>query len=484
MSNDIDIFVPDAPNQYFFGKFQHAQTIAATSADIPNGKSALDIIKEALIQLGTIPTPTITSTVGSIGYNAASTSTDMVLTGTCENVNASQGVTLTHVYQKSTVETPSQTDDDWTTIETFASVSANSQDTSTQTVTFSAFPDDEQVHFRVKVTDNETNVTKYSSKITYDPTYSAPKILLGHSGGTQGVLLAREDLGGQFEDNDNRQVQNGRSRVQFRIQKNTAGVDLDSYTIEHDGSAISGQYPADASSFLLDTTGIYSTNFNVLVDDGNVTLDTTHTYTVKLFDEKFPEVDGVAAHTVSDSYTVNRLPVKMVASVTELDHTATDAELQAVFNTQNSATARGSSSDTRYVAETTVNSAGSDTTIDLDVELECDGTFTSGKYIYIFIPATYFGYTDGAGGESIVGTGNANIDLIDSDNNSYVLKNSDGTGFTGNAGWLVLNYNAGITVNETGVAAANETQMIVLRLTNSMGASNNGLSFTITNTEV
>lgn len=219
------------------------------------------------------------------------------------------------------------------------------------------------------------------------------------------------------------------------------------------------------------------------VDDGDVALDDSNTYTVKIYDEENPSsTPSTAADSQSATYTVNRLPVKMVASSTALTHTATDAQFQAVFDTQNAATSRGNSFDTRYVAETTDNSAGSDSTDDLVVDLECDTTFDSGKFIYIFIPAHYFGYSGGTGGESIVGLGNTNIDLTDSSSNNYVLKNSDGTGFQGNADMLVLSYDANIYVSEFG--SSNTTEMIVLRLASVMGQSNNGLVFTIDNTEV
>ena len=93
----------------------------------------------------------------------------------------------------------------------------------------------------------------------------------------------------------------------------------------------------------------------------------------------------------------------------------------------------------------------------------------------------YFGWSGGTGGDVITGTANAYIDLTDSDNNSYVLKNSDGTGFTGSADFLVLSYSAGL-YPENG-NASNTVEYIVLRLRVSLGSSQNGLEFTIDNTE-
>ena len=463
------MYLPDGGN---FGKFSHTDTIGATDSE--GNKSALDIIKEALIELGNIPTPSLVGNPSAIGYNSSSTSTSVTLTSTCTNVNSSQGSTLTHRFEKSTNSGSSYTE-----VETDTGVSGNST-TATTTVSFSAFPDGEKVWFRVKVTESQTGQIKYSNIVKYEPTYSAPKIIFTNST-SQGILLDRRDIGGQGEDANSRQIHNGRSHVEFRIQKNTAGVDLDELDIiGPNGSSISG-YPVDISALKANTTG-NSSNYNVAVDDGNVGLDVSKTYTVRIYDEVSPSTTPASpADEQDDSYTCNRLPVKMTASSTALTHTATNQQFQTVFDVQSNSAARGSSSDTRYVAETTVNSAGSDNKDDLVVSLECDTTFTSGKYIYIFIPAHYFGYSGGTGGETIVGLGNANIDLTDSDNNSYVLKNSDGTGYSGNADFFVLTYDADISISEFGSAT---TEMIVLRLINSMGASNNGLEFTITNTEL
>jgi hypothetical protein len=465
----ISVYLPDGGN---LGKFSHNATIAATNAD--GNKSALDIIKEALIELGLIPTPSLLGAPGSIGYNSSATSTSVTLTSTCTNVNSSQGSTLTHRFEKST-----NSGSTWVEVETDSGVSGNST-TATTTVNFTAFPDGETVWFRVKVTESQTGEVKYSNTKKYEPTYSAPRIIFQNNN-NEGVILTRINFGGQGENDDSRQIHNGRSNIKFRINKNTAGVDLDKLDIIGPGGSSIANYPVDISNVKANDTG-NSSNYTVAVDDGDVGLDVSKTYTVKIYDEVSPSsTPNSPADEESDSYTCNRLPVKMTASTTALTHSSSNSSFQTVFDAQSNSAARGTSSDTRYVAETTVDSAGNDDTDDLVVSLECDTNFTSGKYIYFFIPAHYFGYSGGTGGETIVGLGNANIDLTDSDNNSYVLKNSDGTGYSGNADFFVLTYDADISISQFGSVT---TEMIVLRLINSMGASNNGLEFTISNTEI
>lgn len=475
LQNDITVYVPDATGEYIFGKLKHNDLIGATDAN--GNKSALDIIKEVLLELGSISISSFTAVPSGIGYSSSAESANVTFTCNCTNVNSSQGSTVSYSFRKSIGNENG-------TYTEFASKDNVSGDSATgvETVSFTAFPDsDEFVYVKCVVTEDTTGQVVTSSPVSFEPTYAAPRIIF--TGNTNsGILIDRRDLGGQSESDTNRQVHNGRSHVEFRIQKNTALVDLDElHIIDPDGSNISG-YPVDISAQNPGTTGT-SSNYNVAVDDGDVTLNDSNTYTVKIYDEENPSsTPSTTADSRSATYTVNRLPVKMVASSTALTHTATDNQFQTVFDVQNASTARGSSSDTRYVAETTVNSAGSDSTDDLVVDLECDTTFTSGKYIYIFVPAHYFGYSGGAGGETIVGLGNTNIDLTDSDNNSYVLKNSDGTGYTGNADFFVLSYDANIYVSEFGTTGT--TEMIVLRLVGTLGASNNDLVFTIDNTEV
>lgn len=478
LQNDITVYVPDATGEYIFGKLKHNDVIGATDAN--GNKSALDIIKEVLLELGSISISSFTRST-NIGYSSSAESASVTFTCTCPNVNSSQNSTVSYSFQKSIGNENG-------TYTEFASKDNVSGDSATgvETISFTAFPDSgEFVYVKCVVTEDTTGQVVTSSVLAFEPTYAKPRVIRSSINGSDSfysIRLDRVDLGGQSESNTARQVHNGKSNIEFRIDKNTALVDLDElHIIGPDGNNISG-YPVDISSLLSGTTNI-SSNYSVAVDDGDVSLDDSKTYEVRIYDEENPaSTPSTTADDQDATYTVNRLPVKMVASSTALTHTANDTQFQTVFDVQNASTARGSSSDTRYVAETTVNSAGSDSTDDLVVDLECDTTFTSGKYIYIFVPAHYFGYSGGAGGETIVGLGNANIDLTDSDNNSYVLKNSDGTGYTGNADFFVLSYDANIYVSEFGTTGT--TEMIVLRLINSMGASNNGLTFTIDNTEL
>ena len=479
LQDDITVYVPDATGEYIFGKLKHNDTIGATDAN--GNKSALDIIKEVLLELGSISISSFTAVPGAIGYSSSAESASVTFTCNCTNVNSSQGSTVSYSFQKSIGNENG-------TYTEFASKDNVSGDSATgvETISFTAFPDsDEFVFVKCVVTEDTTGQVKTSGPVSFEPTYARPRIIrstVNNSDQTNSIRLDRVDLGGQGESNSGRQTHNGKSNIEFRIDKNTPLVDLDElHIIGPDGNNISG-YPVDISS-LLSGTDNASSNYSVAVDDGDVSLDDSKTYEVRIYDEERPaSTPSITADDVDFTYTVNKLPVKMVASSTALTHTATDNQFQAVFDTQNATDSRGSDSDTRYVAETTNNSAGSDSTDDLVVDLECDGTFTSGNFIYIFVPAHYFGYSGGAGGETIVGLGNANIDLTDSDNNSYVLKNSDGTGYTGNADFFVLSYDADIYVSEFGTTGT--TEMIVLRLIGTLGASNNNLVFTIDNTEV
>ena len=281
LQDDITVYVPDADGEYIFGKLQHGDEIAATDAN--GNKSALDIIKEVLLELGSISISSFTAVPSGIGYSSSAESASVTFTCTCPNVNSSQGSTVSYSFQKSIGNENG-------TYTEFASKDNVSGDSATgvETISFTAFPDsDEFVYVKCVVTEDTTGqVVTTSTPLSFEPTYAKPRIIFT-SNTSSGILLDRRDLGGQSESDTNRQVHNGRSHVEFRIQKNTALVDLDElHIIGPDGNNISG-YPVDISAQNSGTTGT-SSNYNVAVDDGDVSLDDSNTYTVKIYDEEKP----------------------------------------------------------------------------------------------------------------------------------------------------------------------------------------------------
>lgn len=463
LSDDITVYLPNSSGEYTFGKFQHGDSINATGAS--GYKSALDLIKEALIELGTLGSAALTGSPSSVAYDTTSTSYSITLTCSCTNVNVSQGSTLTFLFQESTGSSAGS--GGWTTLQTYAGVSGNSQ-AHTLTISFPVLPvSSNWRHFRCVVTESQTAEVKTSSSKSYTPAYTAPTI------SSTNLDRVAANIDGQFESDSSRCIFHGESDFECTITRESSLVPLDKYSVFKNGSSTAAYGPIDIS-------GSSTVSVNQNFDDGYVGIGVTNTYEIKVWDDKTPYVDSSStpAKTASDSYTVERYPVKMAASTSALDHTSAVADFQTVYDTVTSA---GSSSDSQWIAETTNNSAGSDTTPDLNLTLECTTAYTTGAYIYFFVPAVYFGWSGGTGGDVITGTANAYIDLTDSDNNSYVLKNSDGTGFTGSADFLVLSYSAGL-YPENG-DASNTLEYIVLRLRVSLGSSQNGLEFTIDNTE-
>lgn len=466
---DINIYVPDAVDEvdgvensdFIFGKFKHSQVITYQNDDGTN-KSALEIIKEALQQLGQIGPATLSGNPASIGYSSGATSTSVTLTANCVNINTSQGSTLTfEFFQSTAVNAPANGSADWTSLVENTGVSGNSS-THTLNVDFGAFPDSEQVHFLAKVTESQTAQVVYTNIVLYNPTYSAPDIVLYSSN----TLTHRETLGGAGESNISRQVFNGESELRFRIDKNTAGVDLDQLVVKHNGSNLTS-YPLDVSSVNSGSTG--GQQYQVDHDAGDVALDDNEEYVVEIYDDKFLLSGGTPADTLTRDYDITKLPVKI------LNYSAS-TNFQTIWNSEANSSARAAG---RYVAEVTTNTQGGDSTFDLDISWTGDTTFAVGTYCYIFIPAVYFGYSNGAGGESITGTGNSNIVLQETAPTAqdFVI----GSSSTAIADFFVMTYNANIYA-DADLGTSNTQEYIVLRLTDSWGASKNGASFILNNT--
>ena len=430
--------------------------------DDGTNKSALEIIKEALQQLGQIGPATLSGNPASIGYSSGATSTSVTLTANCTNTNTSQGSTLTFEFFRSTaVNAPANGSADWTSLVENTGVSGNSS-THTLDVDFGAFPDSEQVHFLAKVTESQTAQVVYTNIVLYNPTYSAPDIVLYSSN----TLTHREHLGGAGENNISRQVFNGESELRFRIDKNTAGVDLDQLVVKHNGSNLTS-YPLDVSSVNSGSTG--GQQYQVDHDAGDVALDDNEEYVVEIYDDKFPLSGGTTADTLTRDYDITKLPVKI------LNYSAS-TDFQAIWNSESNSSARAAG---RYVAEVTTNTQGSDETFDLDISWTGDATFAVGTYCYVFIPAVYFGYSGGLGGEYLIDTGNNNIVLRETAPTSqdFVI----GANANDVCDFFVMTYNANVYA-DANLGTSNTQEYIVLRLRDAWGGSKNGASFILNNT--
>lgn len=385
LTDPINIYLPDATGENIFGKFKHTDTIGATNAE--GYKSALDIIREALIQLGSLGSATLSGNPDNIGYSATGTSTNVVLTCACTNVNVSQGSTLSFVFSSATAA------GNFSVFDSVTGVSGDSA-TSPVTVTFPAFPDDEEVQFKCVVTESQTNEQKTSNTLIYDPPYNAPTISLS--------AIRVDSAAGTGEGNNNRQLYNGLVQFDGTITRNTDLVPLDSYEIFDSGSSTVVSYN-DISSLSSYDLGDYTSNRH---DEGFPQIGDSETYTVKVWDARSPRVNSSSTPAVEDdssTITWNRINVRLVTSSTELDENDSDSDWQDMYD-GNSAGHIGS-----YNISETITSSGdiqSNNTSQLQAELRISSSASNGDFFYVFFPSYYI--SDG----DITGVGNSFFEIL------------------------------------------------------------------------
>lgn len=478
LTDPINIYLPDATGENIFGKFKHNDTIEATNAE--GYKSALDIIREALIKLGALGSATLTGNPSSIGYSSSSTSTSVLLTANCTNVNASVGSTLSFVFESATAS------DIFTEFDSVTGVSGDSA-TSPVTVTFPAFPDGEQRKFRCIVTESQTNEQKTSEPVVYAPGYSKPTITFT----TDRIDIASNNVGETNyggEKDLNRQLYNGRVQFKGTIQRNTAGVALDSYEIfDKDGNTVVAHDAVDItalSSYDLSAAANATTNRH---DLGYPELGDTARYEIKIWDEKYPRTSSSSTQAndqdLSDGgayINFNRINVRTVTSSTELDETDATGDWQNMYD--------GSSaghSGSYNVPEIIVDDVATSSTDELDSPVRIDSGVSNGDFIYIFVPSYYFN-----DGQSIVGLANTNLILdgiysaYNTSNNSYsgsaftelVLSYNDTSNeLFGSAGFLLYKENFPLQVQFG--TASNKVNYHILRKKNPYGGSTNANQF-------
>ena len=447
----IDVFLPDGGN---FGKFSHTDTI-----EIGDGtKTALDIIREALVQLGEIQAPSISANPSNVGFSdTAITDATAQITATVTNPNVSQGSTITFKFYKK-IGTGS-----FSLIHTETGVTGSSASYTHSELYSFAFasenPTNEHITWKVSAEEPDNGQGEvFSSEITYNPSYTPPRLLKVNN--TNGINLQRVTNAtatvSSDETDSNRQLYNGESNLKFKIEVETSGVGLDSYAVLDENDSLVGSV-TDISSESLDSNGRTGT-FTINIDDGDVAIGDSNTYKVKVWDNVRPYATLSSTHCDFEtaSYTVNRVPVKMIMSSTALTASSSDSDFQNMYDgvTSNN----GISSYPEVITSTGDLVDGN--TSQLSVSMIVPNTQAVGDYVYVFVPSYYF--SDGSGGyQDLTGGGNLNQDFFeDFGGNNYTQRIEEPPQTTGDF-WLLKE---GLDLQIQFGTASNKIPFHVLRL--------------------
>tara|TARA_R100001440_G_scaffold14544_1_gene24587 strand:+ start:307 stop:2847 length:2541 start_codon:yes stop_codon:yes gene_type:complete len=462
LDSTIDIFLPDAgTTERIFGKFTKTDEISVGDGS----KTALDIIKEALISLGQIGNPSITANPNNIDYDTVSTNTPVSISSSLNNVNQSQGSSLFFQLQKFTGSTASSSSD-WQPVGSSIEKTGSGVQTATfpnQTVSFSANPSASSFqHFRVKATDSESNQSKFSSIVSFNPSYAAPTVTLTAGRTTNAT--------GSSESNANRLIYNGQTSFSGTITRNSPGVALDKYAIYLSGQTnpIIGPTSIPSSSSSASVSGSH--------DAGFIDIQNQKQFTVKVWDDKssYSSNTSPAAATSSSSYTINRLPVRMVITTTEAGSSYTDAQFRTLYTSQSFG------NNMQQINEHANTATRDSSTNDLSLQFTVPSGATSGRFIYFFIPRYYFENSNGTV-QDITGTSNPNIEFIfdyNGTNQSYVI---DDFGELDADYWL---YGSDIDIQTQFGSSSYYTPHIVIRIKTALGGSGQvGKKYLIKNTE-
>lgn len=398
LSSAINIFLPNSGN---FGKFSSGEQITVGDGT----KTAIDIIREALVELGTIGQVSFsTVTPGSVDYSKTSISSLSVsLTASVANTNhtAPTPSTVSFEFFKKVGQATAY----GSSFQTVSASGATATATVTDTLDF-AFattnPTNEWIYFKVVATDSQNSSTT-NAEYVFDPSYSVP-LINGLSANT--ATGSGESLGSSL---NNRTRFNGESVIRFRVQDNSPGVDLDAARIFYDnGSGSLTPLSPNVDLSALSISNGYTPYVEYSHDAGFVEIGSTNSYTVRIYDDERPYVNDVsnACDTDLDGYSVNRIPIHMVLSSTALTNTSSDSDWQDLYD--------GTTSGTTVLINEQLTSTGDflDANTDqLFASFTVPGTQSVGDYIYFFVP-TYFFSASAGGTQDITGTSNVFIDLF------------------------------------------------------------------------
>ena len=415
LDSDIVVFVPNANGQYIFGKYQHGERI---SFDDPSGnslnKTAIDIIRDALTQLGTIAQPSITLGPSSVGFNSQAVSGTATITTSVTNVNQSQGSGIifrlyrrigTGAYTLIDTSQPqvNSTTASYTFTDSYSFDFPNLTDT----------PVSSWIYWYVTAEDDQTSQVTQSTTKSYTPSYQTPRIVKvnNNNNGDDGIDIKRvKNAEGSGEGDLDRQIYNGESYIRFEVQRMTDDVQPTKYAvIDNDGNLIGsvGDIPTITNS------DNKSSTIQIFKDEGDVAIGDSFTYSVKIWDERRTyngdyTVTGTEICDVqSEKYDVNGVPVRMVFCSKNIDETASNAEFQDMYNGEY--TNNGVQKYTEYITST--GDLLPQNTEQLNLLMQVPQTQQLGDFVYIFVPSYYF--SDGSGGyQDLTGGGNLNQDLI------------------------------------------------------------------------
>jgi len=447
----INVFLPDGGN---FGKFSHNDTITVGDGT----KTALDIIREALVQLGTIQAPSISLNPSNVGYSdTAITDATAQITASVTNPNTSQGSTITFKFYKK-IGTGS-----FTLVHTETGVPGSSASYTHSELYSFAFatenPTNEHITWKVSAEEPDNGQGEvFSSEVVYNPAYTPPRLLNVSNG--NGISLQRATNATATvlsdETDGNRQLYNGESNLKFKVEVETAGVGLDSYAVLDANDNLVGSV-TDISSETLDGSGRTGL-FTINIDDGDVAIGDSNTYKVKVWDNVRPysTINSPYCDFETASYVVNRVPVRMIVSSTALTASSSDADFQNMYDgiTQNN----GISSYPELITSTGDLVDGN--TSQLSVSMLVPNTQAAGDYVYVFVPSYYF--SDGSGGyQDLTGGGNINQDFFeDFGGNNYTQRIEEPPQTTGDF-WLLKE---GLDLQVQFGTASNKIPFHVLRL--------------------
>jgi len=416
LSSDINVFLPNSGN---FGKFSNASGSNVILSG--NGtKTALDIIREALVELGQIGQVSL-STTTTVGFSTTPiVNQSITLNASVPNTNNSAPTpsTVTFEFYKKVGQSNSFTLFHTSSSNTGATATAST----TSTIDFpfaSETPTNEYHYFKVVATDSQ-NSSSSSADISLTPNYSAPSIKLSFNSNSNGFNPKRtSNASGSDELDTSRTRFNGGTSVNFSIKvprpaiTQTTGVPLDRVKIYYSNGGLYSVITngdIDLSGYTLTSyyNGYYTANISVTHDAGFVDIGDTNNYKVVVWDDQRPYTNdqSPACDQEIRGYEVEKIPAKMILSTTALDETDSTASWQNLFD--------GTTTGNPVQVNEELTLTGDFDNPNTD-ELFASFTIPSGQnigeYIYFFVPSYYFSTSTGVGTQTITGTSNPNIDL-------------------------------------------------------------------------
>lgn len=416
LDSAIELFLPNGGN---FGKFSSGEEITVGDGT----KTAIDIIREALVELGQIGQVSLTTTT-TVGFSTTPiVNQSITLDASVSNTNngAPTPSTVTFDFYKRVGSTSTYPGTPFYTSSGNGGATATASATSTINFPFaSETPTDEYHYFKVVATDSQ-NSTTTNAEISFTPNYSAPQIRIYSGSNTPGIVATRaDDASGSGETDNDRTRFNGETDLTFSVYQNNSGVPLDRARVYYSsGGGYSFISEVDLSALTI--TNNYTPTQTVNHDAGFVEIGDTNTYMVRIWDDQRPYSNDVSLNCDqrTDGYNVSRIPIKMILSPTALDDNDSDADWQNLFD--------GTTSGTPIQVNEDLTDTGDflDANTDqLFASFTVPSTQAIGDYIYWFVP-TYFFSTSSGGTQDITGTANVYIDLYHNYNGNPDLPGGD-----------------------------------------------------------